>query len=309
MNRPVQVVRNHKVENKFMSKAMGGAECVWDVDGMRYTGLAWGPEDGVRVLALHGWMDHAESFATLAPLLTGCRVVALDLSGHGHSGHRAAHATYNIWDDLPQIIAIVDRLEWQDCVLMGHSRGANIGVLLAAAMPEKVQAFVALDSLISEPTDGTIVSSLRAFLTETPSQRAKPPRHFSSREEYITRRVAQGNDPKIAESLADRALLSVANGVEMRADRRLFASSAVKLTQADIDAVLAALSCPVLNIWASEGIKATRVKVSAFADLAKERIAIYETHDVEGHHHFHMVPEAAQTIAGLTLDFLRRHHL
>jgi pimeloyl-ACP methyl ester carboxylesterase len=95
----------------------------------------------------------------------------------------------------------------------------------------------------------------------------------------------------------------------MRADRRLFASSAVKLTQADIDAVLAALSCPVLNIWASEGIKSTRPKVAAFAELARERIATYETHDVDGHHHFHMVPEAAQTIAGLILDFLKRHHL
>ena len=54
----------------------------------------FGPEDGLPVIALHGWLDNANSFARLAPKLAGLRIVALDLAGHGHSGHRPAGAGY-----------------------------------------------------------------------------------------------------------------------------------------------------------------------------------------------------------------------
>ena len=49
----------------------------------------YGPEEGLPVLALHGWLDNAASFARLAPKLEGLRIVALDFAGHGHSEHRA----------------------------------------------------------------------------------------------------------------------------------------------------------------------------------------------------------------------------
>ena len=42
----------------------------------------FGPEDGLPVIALHGWLDNANSFARLAPQLKGLRIVALDLAGH-----------------------------------------------------------------------------------------------------------------------------------------------------------------------------------------------------------------------------------
>jgi pimeloyl-ACP methyl ester carboxylesterase len=50
----------------------------------------FGPEDGLPVIALHGWLDNANSFARLAPRLKGLRIIALDMAGHGHSGHRPA---------------------------------------------------------------------------------------------------------------------------------------------------------------------------------------------------------------------------
>ncbi len=48
----------------------------------------FGPEDGLPVIALHGWLDNANSFARLAPQLKGLRIVAQDLAGHGSAEHR-----------------------------------------------------------------------------------------------------------------------------------------------------------------------------------------------------------------------------
>lgn len=280
-------------------------DCTWEIDGLRLAGLRWGTPGGTPVLALHGWMDHADSFRELAPRLDGCDVVAIDLSGQGLSGHRAAHATYNIWDDLPQIAGLLDALGWSDCVLMGHSRGANIATLFAAAQPDRVRAVVALDSLVPEPTEVDFVTTMRAFVDQTRKQNARPPRVFADRAAYIARRQAQGNAPQTCEALADRALEPVAEGVVMRGDARLFASSAVKLTREQIETVLRAIPCPVLNLWASEGI-INRPKLAEMADAAQGLLADYTSDVIPGDHHFHLDPETADQLAASILAYLDR---
>ncbi|OWU85346.1 hydrolase [Oceanicola sp. 22II-s10i] len=282
----------------------------WDIDGLTYQGLSWGPEDGTPVLALHGWMDHADSYGILAPLLTGCHVVAPDLSGQGLSSRRAAHATYNIWDDLPQIAELLDLLGWSDCIIMGHSRGANISSLFTAAQPEKVRAFIALDSLVPAANDpADFATTLRAFIEDTRRRKTGTLRTFPSRDAYIRRRQEQGNSPRTSEALAARALEEVPEGVRMRGDPRLFASSAVKLTREQMETVLRSLQCPVLNIWAETGVRKKRPQTTDLIALAQRLVPVYETLDLPGDHHFHLDPAIAEPIAAAVLDFIDRHGL
>ena len=73
----------------------------------------FGPEDGLPVIALHGWLDNANSFARLAPKLNGLRIIALDMAGHGHSGHRPSGAGYALWDYAHDVLQVAEQLGWQ----------------------------------------------------------------------------------------------------------------------------------------------------------------------------------------------------
>jgi pimeloyl-ACP methyl ester carboxylesterase len=269
----------------------------WTVDGRKVAGQGFGPPDGVRVLALHGWLDNSDSFRVLAANLPKLRIIALDLPGHGLSEHRSQDASYQIWDDLPQIIGVLDALGWEQCVMLGHSRGAMISTLLAATMPERVKALITLDGLIPYPFENEkMITQLRTYLKDRHKTAAKPKRVFKSHEDFVSRRARLGEPQHIAEQLANRNLRETDKGFEWRGDHRLSGSSAVKFNQAQCETTLKALTMPVLNIWAGDDSK-----LKKFMDMAKslggEHIADLTTAEIAGHHHMHMEEGPASEIA------------
>ena len=132
----------------------------WQVNGLQLAGLSWGDPGAKPLLALHGWLDNAASFSVLAPLLKHHHVVAVDLTGHGLSAHRSADAGYQIWEDLPELLGVLDALGWQEFSLMGHSRGAIIAGLLASTLPERVQRLV---FGACDPKSGAVTTCVRGF--------------------------------------------------------------------------------------------------------------------------------------------------
>ena len=87
--------------------------------------LEWGDPAAPPLVALHGWLDNAASFAALAPLLAPrYRTIALELPGHGHSGHLPAGAGYHHLDHVRAVLAALDALELPRCSLLGHSLGS-----------------------------------------------------------------------------------------------------------------------------------------------------------------------------------------
>ncbi|MEE6517181.1 hypothetical protein FKM82_027230, partial [Ascaphus truei] len=65
---------------------------------------AWGPQEGRPVLCLHGWLDNANTFDRLIPLLPqACHYVALDFSGHGMSSHRPPGVRYEHLDYVTDV--------------------------------------------------------------------------------------------------------------------------------------------------------------------------------------------------------------
>ncbi|MGE0341946.1 MAG: alpha/beta fold hydrolase [Porticoccaceae bacterium] len=127
---------------------MTPVEHAFSYDGLRIAATEWGHPAGTPVLALHGWLDNCGSFAPLGRLLRQVRLIALDLPGHGHSSHRSADGTYNIWQDVGVVHAVAEQLGWERFALLGHSRGAMICTLTAGTFPERVSHLGLLDSFV-----------------------------------------------------------------------------------------------------------------------------------------------------------------
>lgn len=257
----------------------------WEVDGLVIAGLAWGSPEASPVLALHGWLDNAASFSAVGPLLKDHYVVALDLTGHGRSSRRSADASYQIWDDLPQIVAIVDRLGWQQFDVLGHSRGAIIAGLLAAARPERVKHLVQLDAVAPAPVaEQEMAIQLGRFLDDRTRLTRREERILSSVEEGVALRESRGLSRQAAEILVPRSLQSVEGGYLWTNDPRLNGASAVKLTQGHIDTALSAITAPTLLLLAEDG----HGQHPEILETAQRSIPTLQARLVKGSHHFHI---------------------
>ncbi len=246
----------------------------------------YGPEDGQPVLALHGWLDNAMSFARLAPLLPGLRIVALDLAGHGLSGHRPAGVGYTLWDHALDVLMVADQLGWQRFALLGHSMGASVAMLTAAALPERVARLALIDGMLplthaAEEAPQRLGEALRAQLAL--AGKRKP--CYASIERAVEARL-RGGFPlsrEAAELLASRGLMPQAGGYTWRSDPRLTLPSPLRLTPAHVEACLRALRCPVGLVLAEQGIVVDEPHWLAL--LESLPIAL---HRLPGGHHLHL---------------------
>src|SRR5690348_13520571 len=67
-------------------------------------------------------------------------VYAPDLRGHGLSGRVPGH--YLIQDFVPDISAFLQGVVRTPAVVVGHSLGGNVGIMLAAQYPHLVRALI-----------------------------------------------------------------------------------------------------------------------------------------------------------------------
>ncbi|MEM9256150.1 MAG: alpha/beta fold hydrolase [Pseudomonadota bacterium] len=275
-------------------------EQFWELSGLSIATLCWGNQHGRPLLAIHGWLDNALSFAHLAPLLANHQVVAPDLSGHGRSAWRSSDANYEIWDDLPDLVELLDQLGWQSFDLLGHSRGAAIATLLAAALPGRVSNLVLLDGIAPEPVpEATFPTQLRKGLQDKRALSDKAGTVFANAHQAIDLRVRKGLPVRASEGMVPRSLKPCEGGVTWSHDPRLQAASLAKMTERQVEAVLAALDMPVMLLMADDRAESA-ARLRAFAEAHVDSILVRE---VSGGHHFHM-EEGVSSVAQLLQSFL-----
>src|SRR5690554_4663692 len=186
-------------------------------------GLRTGDAGAPRVLALHGWLDNAASFVPLAPHLPGLDLVAPDLPGHGRSAHLPRGMDYSFAAAVHTVLDVADALGWERFALLGHSMGAGIASLVAAACPERIERLVAIEALgaLSEEP-GHTVERLREAVQATRALPGKRLRVFSDIGPAVRARMqANGLGEPAARLLVERGTVVVDGGWSWSSDPRL----------------------------------------------------------------------------------------
>ena len=260
--------------------------------------------EGLPVIALHGWLDNANSFYPLAQLLPQSSLLALDLAGHGHSQGRSPDSAYNLWQDVWEILEVAQQMGWQRFHLLGHSRGAMIAVLLSASVPEKVNKLALIDGLVPLPiAEADAPQQLAQAIADRYKYRDYRRRRYSTEQEALAVRM-KGAFPlsqEAAELFAERGLGQDGEGHYWLADPRLQAASDVKYSDGQLRAFIHQVQSPVMLFLGNEKLD---IKEQLFASYWQQ-IKSCQKMVLDGGHHLHM-EGAEQRIAKHLSDFFAR---
>jgi len=268
----------------------------------RMAALRGGRPGAPRVLALHGWLDNANSFAPMAPwLVEAFDLVALDLPGHGWSEHRPEGAWYHFVDWLDDVLAALEALGWSRCHLLGHSLGGAVASAFAAASPQHVDKLALIESLGPLPArPGQAVEALRGALHDRRRVGEKRLRVFADPAEAVAARMqANGLSEPAARLLVERSLAPVEGGFIWRTDPRLTLTTPQRAHEEQIREWVQGIAAPTLVVAADPPSD-----VLAHPQL-RERFGLLRDGRVlhlAGHHHLHM--ETPEPVAEAVRDFL-----
>lgn len=109
-----------------------------------------GSPDGPLLVCVHGLGGAAWNWAALAPyLVPHCRVLALDLAGHGRTPAAGRRTTVSANRRL--LDRFVEEVAGEPVVLVGNSMGGAISLLEAARSPEAVLGLALIDPALPRP--------------------------------------------------------------------------------------------------------------------------------------------------------------
>lgn len=263
--------------------------------------LSWGDAALPPLLAVHGWLDNAASFSTLAPLLARhFHVVAIDLPGHGRSDHRPPGGWYHYVEYLADLQAVVAALGWSRYSLLGHSLGGATASIFAAAQPEPVDKLLLIESLgpLTAAPESAL-EQLRRGLRQRAEFGGRPLRVFADAEPAVRARM-QANDlsQAAARALVERGLAAVPGGWSWSSDPRLTLASPLRYTEAQIQNILRGIAAPTLVVLAQP---ATSYLPDSLMQARAACVADAHVVHLPGNHHLHL--ENPEPVAAAIRDF------
>lgn len=274
--------------------------------GIDIAAQEWGNPKGQPVLALHGWLDNSASYEWLAPAIAAMsddfRIVAVDLPGHGLSGHWPEYHHYHLWAGVEDIEHIVDALGWDRFHLLGHSMGAAISVLYAGTFPNRLMSLAMIEAI--GPMSGSIdevpdrlADAILKMKAHQPAQKFHP-----NKDQFIEARMSGMIKLKrpASEAIISRSLISEENGFAWRNDKRVMLPSMMRLPEKVVQSFLKKITAPTWGLYAEDGMLGQQSAKETMLDPRWACISSKkELHWMTGGHHLHMegdVPSISKSL-------------
>ncbi|MDB4109186.1 alpha/beta hydrolase [Porticoccaceae bacterium] len=262
-------------------------------NGLTFAAKEWGRSGYPPVIALHGWLDNANTFDRMLPHMENVHVIALDLAGHGRSDFRSRDSGYDIWHDIADVMAVADQMGWETFGLIGHSRGAIISGLVAGTYPERVTSAALIDGYMPLPEEAH--NTAKHFARAIHENKRFAAASATGFQDYDRAILARVNgfvklEQEAAAILAERGVEEIDGLFYWRNDQRLKAASMIKLSKDHLHSFLSAINGRVLLIQAENSVFSPSDKQSEAFDW----IPHMEIVKMPGSHHLHLEGQAEQ---------------
>ena len=260
---------------------------------------------GVPTIALHGWLDNANSFDTFAQAMPELDLFAMDFAGHGYSDPRPADVGYWGWLDVQDVIAVADRLGWPRFVIVAHSMGAEYSTQLVGIYPERVAAQICIDGYVEAVSVDTMLDGVRENLDACLTTSGGSLRGYPSLDAMATRlEEAKGIEFAAARALVERGHRVIDAGYVWSTEPRIRRTH----TQRQPDDIVVALAkrttAPTLMIVARNG----EDWFNRSLELVRPVLPVFEEITLDGPHHLHMSSALPEIVAEIR-RFLRDRDL
>jgi pimeloyl-ACP methyl ester carboxylesterase len=262
--------------------------------GGRLHYLDWGDPAHPAVVFLHGGSAHAHWWDFTLPLLADrYRCIALDLRGHGDSA-RPADGDYALGSHADDVCAAIDTLALQRPVVVGHSFGGFVAMVVAGRRGDTLAGLAIVDS---RARIGVRSARMLEALRKLPHPRWPDADEAVARFRLLP--AATVAPAAVLAHVARHGMHQVADGTwTLKFDRRALAGAPAQ----DLAPHLSAARCPVL------AVRAAHSEIVAADALAEFRAAVpgVEVAEIADAHHHVMLDQPA-ALAQVLADFLDRH--
>jgi len=258
------------------------------------------------VICLHGYLDNANSFLPILPLLSQHQCIAIDMAGHGASSHRPVGAHYHLSDYAYDLYQLIESQGFSHVVLVGHSLGGIVSSIYASTQASQVLGYIAIESIgpLSQSEETTSEQLRDCFASRNKALGPiKQPKNLQdlvrarsaisdlsdkNAEIILRRNVIEGS--RDAEQLSNDAT-SRTSQLMWRTDKNLRTQSPYRMSEAQARNVLDNIRCPRGLILGEQGFaKIKQALKQRVAQFGKVPVAVFP-----GGHHVHM--ESAQCVA------------
>ncbi|WP_298775041.1 alpha/beta hydrolase [uncultured Shewanella sp.] len=271
------------------------------------SGRLWGRADKPLLLALHGWLDNANSFEPLATHLNDFQVLAIDWPGHGYSDHHPGYYPLHWVDYIFDLQVLLSYLEHRTIpvAIVGHSLGGIVASAFTAAFPDKVNKLILIEALApifesAKKNKARLNKSFKAYQTYLANKEKAASVYDNVEIAVDARHKLTGLDRSWCALLTQRNMVQNDNGVSWRSDPRLRLDSPTRLSFEQVDALMQNHSSQTLLITGQDGYSALQTALPQ----AKKWFNQLSTVHLRGDHHLHM-GNAAEVAKAIT-DFINK---
>lgn len=273
-----------------------------------FTLRQWGPADGVPVFMLHGSLDSSVTFQFLVDALpeNWC-ITAPDQYGYGDTGPSSAHFIWHHEMVADAYLLMRDLYQDRPVIVVGHSLGGNIAMVLAAARPAVISHLISLDAfgLLDDRAVHAPEVSLDQYLIWRENGAHQTVRSFASVDEMAAR--LRDVNPRLTVERADflarhQALLQTDGTYRWKHFPRVPRSAHHFRNDAEWAWMLQSIQCPVL--WIASDEQPGRFGNQVELERRYKDIRRGEFHKIKGSSH-NLHHEEEEAIAALMIRFVQ----